>query len=144
MSRWMGAVFLLHQPIVIFIILIVSESKLLLIQHHNKSLQQSSFCVMGQFYEQIYNCHQELSISNSNPVTFKFGSWLILSNMSLNFWRGFAARFLRVCIRLIKTSRLLAPSSACEPKLTFRAITAGRSSRSARLFSQGTALFSTQ
>jgi hypothetical protein len=38
----------------------------------------------------------------------------------------------------MSVSRVLAPASECEPKLTFLAITKGRSSLSAKLLSAGT------
>ena len=51
--------------------------------------------------------------------------------------------FFNVCSKLIMISRVLAPACDCEPKLTFRAITVGRSSRSERLLSDGTVRLST-
>ena len=39
---------------------------------------------------------------------------------------------------VIKVSRVRAPASDCEPKLTLCAMTSGGNSRSARLFSAGT------
>ncbi len=52
--------------------------------------------------------------------------------------------FLKSMQTVIKMLLVCAPASEKEPKLTFRAITVGRRSRSARLLSAGTRLSSAQ
>ena len=55
------------------------------------------------------------------------------SRMFLKESSGCCCRFFKVWSKLVRISRVLAPFSDCEPKLTFRAITVGRSSRSAAI-----------
>ena len=81
---------------------------------------------------------QLVSLRNSRAKGSRWGSAVSWSRTHLKCAWASARRLRRVWSTLMRISRVFAPASDWDPKLTLRAMTVGRSSRSQRLLSGGT------